>query len=117
MKMRRAYELLTKKNIQKRISSLFPVSYTHLIMMIQRYAAGKRQEIDLKNTLHQLNEVLKTHFNLTVSLGVNVGGDSRIKIPEYYEKANRAAQLRFFDGKESFHETEAACLLYTSRCV
>ena len=78
------------------------------IMMIQTYAAGKRQEIDLKNTLHQLNEVLKTHFNLTVSLGVNVGGDSRIKIPEYYEKANRAAQLRFFDGKESFHETEAA---------
>ena len=78
------------------------------IMMIQRYAAGKRQEIDLKNTLHQLNEVLKTHFNLTVSLGVNVGGDSRIIIPEYYEKANRAAQLRFFDGKESFHETEAA---------
>lgn len=64
----------------------------------------ERAEEQLPVIFARLNHALKTHLNLTMSMGEGTRV-SRLEIPEAYEKARRAAALRFFDGEGSFHKT------------
>lgn len=53
-----------------------------------------------------LNDTLKTHFNLTLSLGMNPEPYDRNGIPSGYRKAKELALLRFFDGNGTYHQEE-----------
>ena len=57
--------------------------------------------------LGDLNDALRIHFNLTLSMGMYRKGVGSTEIPEGYRKAGKAAQLRFFDGKAGYHEDSA----------
>lgn len=50
-----------------------------------------------------LNHALKTHLNLTLSMGLGQECLSRMDIPAGFAQARRLAALRFFDGPAAFH--------------
>lgn len=57
----------------------------------------------LPDRLRLLNHALKTHLNLTLSMGLGIRYDDRTQIPVSYQQAKKAVHFRFFDGKASFH--------------
>lgn len=56
--------------------------------------------------LGQLNRALKTHLDVTVTMGLGPSCRDRMKIGESFQQARRLAALRFFDGGGSFHSRE-----------
>lgn len=61
---------------------------------------------NFQEMLNGLNGALRTHFNLTLSMGMDVRGCSGAVIPAHYKYARELAQLRFFDGSGSYHQEE-----------
>lgn len=60
----------------------------------------------IEELLKLLNNTLRTHFNLTVSLGMAPKPSNRGSIPDDYRKARKLASLRFFDGCGTYHQQE-----------
>lgn len=60
----------------------------------------------MEETWKLLNHALRTHLNLTVSMGMNMQPCDRLEIPVHYQQARNLAYLRFFDGSASYHEEE-----------
>ena len=63
---------------------------------------------NFKEMLNGLNGALRTHFNLTLSMGMDVRACSGMAIPAHYKYARELAELRFFDGDGSYHQEEEA---------
>lgn len=51
---------------------------------------------------HNLNAALKTHFNISVSMGISSCFEDILLLPDRYREAKEAASYRFFRGKECF---------------
>lgn len=77
------------------------------IMVIFTLKAGEKLKVLLPDILKFLNHTLKTHLNLTLSMGLGSPCDERTQIPFSYQQAKEAAHLRFFDGEASLHENQA----------
>lgn len=76
------------------------------ILILFREMQGENSLLKLGELLALLNNALKTHFNLTLSLGLAESVSDRNKIPENYQRARDLAKLRFFDGCGTFHKDE-----------
>ncbi len=59
-----------------------------------------------KEALYKLNHALRTHLNLTLSMGLNPETVGRTGIAASYKKAKKLAELQFFDGVGSYHDKE-----------
>ena len=79
------------------------------IMILFRSRKGGDFPRKFPELLKPLNDTLKTHFNLTLSLGVNPEPSDRNQIPSAYQRSREMALLRFFDGNGTCHQ-EACCL-------
>lgn len=79
------------------------------IMVIFRMEREQRFPEGVDNILKLLNEALKIHSNLTLSLGMNLDPCSRLEVTGAYGRAKELAKLRFFDGGASFHKDECSC--------
>lgn len=78
------------------------------IVLVLRDDQGTADFKQPEDLLKDLNEALKIHFNLTLSLGMNREETKYTDIPESYRKAKKATRLRFFDGKASYHENSSS---------
>lgn len=67
---------------------------------------GGMEEPVFSEALGQLNRALKTHLDVTVTMGLGPACRDRMKIGESFQQARRLAALRFFDGGASFHSRE-----------
>ncbi len=74
-----------------------------LLLLESREGAAELKQPEA--LLEDLNDALRIHFNLTLSLGMHRERLESIEIPAGYRKAQKAVQLRFFDGRASYHET------------
>ncbi len=63
----------------------------------------------MEDVLKPLNHALKTHFNLTLSMGMDVTPSVRGAISAHYRYARELAALCFFDGSASYHQKEELC--------
>lgn len=73
------------------------------IMVIFTLKDGHKLKELLPDILKVLNHALKTHLDLTLSMGLGDRCEDRTLIPESYQQAKKMACLRFFDGEASFH--------------
>lgn len=73
------------------------------IVVLFRSVGGDRADCFFPDTLDLLNHALKTHLNLTLSMGLGQECLSRMDIPAGFAQARRLAALRFFDGPAAFH--------------
>lgn len=73
------------------------------IVVLFRREGGKSPDCFFPDTLDLLNHALKTHLNLTLSMGMGQECSSRMDIPAGFAQARRMAALRFFDGPAAFH--------------
>lgn len=75
------------------------------IMLLVRVSSGEAFPC-MEEILETLNDALKTHFNLTLSMGMDITPSTRGAIPAHYRYAVELASLRFFDGSGSYHQEE-----------
>ena len=75
----------------------------HEIVVLFRREGGESPACFFPDTLDLLNHALKTHLNLTLSMGMGQECLSRMDIPAGFAQARRMAALRFFDGPAAFH--------------
>jgi len=73
------------------------------VMVIFTLKDGEKPKELLPDILKLLNHALKTHLDLTLSMGLGDRCYDRTLIPMSYQQAKRMACLRFFDGEASFH--------------
>lgn len=76
------------------------------IMIVFRLDVQETIPESFDKTLAPLNHALKTHLNLTLSMGMNCKPCNRIEIASCYQQAKRLVDLRFFDGSGSYHDKE-----------
>lgn len=76
------------------------------IMVLFRVSKGEAFPATIGETLNLLNNALRTHLNLTLSMGMNKEPGNRLEIITHYWYAKNLASLRFFDGSASYHEEE-----------
>lgn len=76
------------------------------IAVLFRKEGGESPDCFFPDTLDLLNHALKTHLNLTLSMGMGQECLSRMDIPAGFTQARRMAALRFFDGPAAFHCTK-----------
>lgn len=79
------------------------------IMVLFRFRSGEDFPKNLEDIHKTLSSALKTHFNLTLSMGMNRKAAVRGAIPAHYRDARELALLRFFDGCGSYHQDEKLC--------
>ena len=89
------------------------------IMVIFTLNDSERLKDFIPDRLELLNHALKTHLNLTLSMGLGDQFNNRNGIPLSYQQAKKMAHLRFFDGAASFHTgyIEKKALYVTRRKV
>lgn len=68
------------------------------------YGDSKNVSEELHTNFKRLNNTLKTHLNLTVSLGLGRPSQSFLDLRVQYCEAFQALERRFFDGKALFSE-------------
>lgn len=76
------------------------------LMILFGRASDKPRSEEIQGMLDVLNGALKTHFNLTLSMGMDMRPCQRTEIPSHYQRAMELARLRFFDGSGSYHQEE-----------
>ena len=101
----RKYGLLN--TIREYFESLppFELSFTdeYEIMVLFVLEENDNAEPYFPDLLYALNDGLKTHMNLTLSMGISSRIRNRLELPNAYKEARKRAELRFFDGTGSFH--------------
>lgn len=70
-------------------------------LIVIRFMPETQIAVEIDAYAHRLNDALKTHLNLTVSLGVADSFLQPEQIPQRYEKARNLAALRFFYGTQA----------------
>lgn len=78
------------------------------IMTIFRLTDNQVMPESLTERLGQMNHALRTHLNITLSVGLNPEPTGRNGLEEAYRKAGVLARLRFFSGCGSCHDHEDA---------
>lgn len=70
-------------------------------LIIIRFLPKSNISSEIASYVYRLNDALKTHLNLTVSLGVPKSFSEIDQLPAQYEKAQSLAALRFFYGRQA----------------
>lgn len=78
------------------------------IMVIFRLPDQMPAPNDYDERLKRLNQAVKTHLNITLSMGLEPARISRTELRNAYQKARNLAELNFFSGSGSYHDHEDA---------